>query len=359
MVFLGALCSSAQKVVNISGVINGLGSSLVYLGNKPNGISNTFIPVTYDSVCAHNDSFEFKNFRFTEVSYYSLEYPGYKGWLPFLIDTGNITIIAKKDSLYLGTVNGSNEEKVLEEYQSDIYFPFHDKNDRFIDSADKYLNSDTTRYKYFRKVVDSASSDFLKQQKAFIKAHPDKYTSLDILANHFKSFEEDSLKFYFYLLSPELQNNSAATDIKYRINAFAANMRPGAKVPDFSFISTDGKNRNLYKIRAKFKLINFWASWCAPCIAELPSLRNIDSVFKNVAIISFSLDTKKTEWIEANRKNHITWYSFSDLKGTSGKFVSYFGVQQIPLAVLLNEKNEIVKYNPELMEVINILHLNP
>ena len=75
---MGIACS-AQKTATICGVIKGVGNSVVYLGNKPDGISNAFAAVTYDSVFAHNDSFEFKNFKFKEGNCYSLEYPGYKG----------------------------------------------------------------------------------------------------------------------------------------------------------------------------------------------------------------------------------------------------------------------------------------
>ena len=281
-----------------------------------------------------------------------------KVWLSFIIDTGHITIQAVKESLYLGKVIGSEEDNVSMDYIGKIYIPFYEKNNRLIDSLNKVRNLDTVMNNHYRPIVMDAFSDFLQRQKRFIKAHPDKFVSLDILAKNFKRISDDSLKFYFNLLSGELRKNSAATDIKYRMTAFAKNMEPGAVVHDFRFTSVEGKKSNLYNIQAKYKLISFWASWCGPCLEEMPSLRKIYSHFKNVAVISFSLDSVKSLWIEASRKNKIAWYSFSDLEGPSGQFARYFSVQEIPLVVLLNEKNEIVKYNPDLMEVTIILHLD-
>jgi thiol-disulfide isomerase/thioredoxin len=322
---------SAQKIVTITGVIKGFGNGIVYLGNKPEGISNGFMPAIYDSVNVHNDSFEFNKLKFKEINFYSLEYHGYKGWLPFLIDTGHIIIVTKKDSLYLGKVSGSKENKVLKEFERKIEQPYYAKNSRFFDSTDKYRNNDTVRYQHYISIIDSSFAEFLKQQKNFIRQHPDKYVSLHILAEYFKQYVADSLKFYFDLLSPELQQNSAAIDIKYRITSFSEKMKAGAKVPDFSLVAADGTKNSLYQIHAKYKLINFWASWCGPCIAEIPTLKNIEKEFKNVSIISYSIDTKKNQWVNATKKNKISWYSFSDLKGMSAYFPRYFSVQEIPL----------------------------
>lgn len=83
------------------------------------------------------------------------------------------------------------------------------------------------------------------------------------------------------------------------------------------------------------------ASWCAPCLAEIPTLQLINKNHKNdVAIISFSIGIKKDDWIKSMNENKIVWYSFSDLKGAKGKFTSYFSVHEIPLLILLNEKTK-------------------
>jgi thiol-disulfide isomerase/thioredoxin len=129
----------------------------------------------------------------------------------------------------------------------------------------------------------------------------------------------------------------------------------GTIVPDFQFKDINGNRDNLYNIQAPFKLIDFWASWCAPCLAELPELKAFHTKNKNVAIISFSIDYDKVAWVESSKKNGISWYSFSDSKGPEGKFASYFSVQQIPLMILLDGNNKIIKYDVKMSEVKNYI----
>ena len=352
-----SLNSNAQQQVKILGVIKGIGNKKIYLENKPDGITNAFLPVIYDSVYSKNDSFEF-NVKFNEVDFYSIQYPGFKGWLPFIIDSGLIKIIATKDLIYKGDVIGSTQNDIYKNYKKNILDPFYDINRHFFDSADKYRNVDTSKYNYYNNIVSDRSMIFFNRQKEFIKDNPDSYTALRLLYENLKRFDKDSLNYYFNLLSPRFQNHSLAIDIKYRITSFTKNVAVGSLLPDFNFVDKNGNPTNLYNIHSRYKLINFWASWCGPCLAELPTLKSIDSSYKDIAIISFSIDTKKEQWIDAIKKNKISWYSFSDLKGTGGKFANYFSIREIPLLVLLNEKNEIIKYNINLMEVITILNRN-
>ena len=76
-------------------------------------------------------------------------------------------------------------------------------------------------------------------------------------------------------------------------------------------------------------------------------------IIKNVAIISFSIDYDKTSWIKSSKENKIRWYSFSDLKGPEGKFAAYFSVQQIPLMILLDGNNKIIKYDLKMSQLQN------
>lgn len=151
-----------------------------------------------------------------------------------------------------------------------------------------------------------------------------------------------------YTSTPEGQNLQRLLEGKL---FFKKNTLVGSSVPDFQFSDVNGNKDNLYNIQSPFKLINFWASWCGPCLAELPELKAFQVSNKNVAIISFSIDYDKASWIKSSKENEIPWYSFSDSRGPEGKFASYFSVQQIPLMILLDGNNKIIKYDVKIGEL--------
>jgi len=344
-----------QETVTISGKIIGLGNSKIYLGNKPNGISKGFHYIKYDSVNSKNDVFEFKNVKFNEIAFYSIQVEGSQAWLSFLIDKGHIRICAKKDSIYLGKISGSSENDLYSYYRKNLSYSFYQATQKNFDSIDKYRQIDTSKFNLYNKLNEKFETIFLSKQKEFIREYHNNFVSLIILKDIEKQISEDSLQFYFNLLSFELQNNSKATELKYRTGNFSKNMLVGNTVPDFPFKEINGKEDKLYNISGHYKLIVFWASWCGPCLAELPDLKKFYAKNQNVAIISFSIDYDKTSWIKSSKENHIPWYSFSDSMGPEGEFAAYFNVQQIPLMVLLDSDNKIIKYDVKANELKNYI----
>ncbi len=69
-------------------------------------------------------------------------------------------------------------------------------------------------------------------------------------------------------------------------------IEPATKLPNFSFTDKNGKKRNIAEFKGKIILINFWATWCLPCIEELPQLDQLEELFgaENLAVIPISID---------------------------------------------------------------------
>jgi len=347
--------SFSQKSVTISGKIAGLENAKIYFGNKPNGIGKGFQYVIFDSIFSKDGSFEFKDFKFKEIAFYSIQAEGSQAWLPFLLDTGNIFIKAKKDSIYKGTVTGSLENDLYLLYRKNLLIPFSIMTKSDYDSVDRYRHLDSIKYDFYSEKIKKSDSAFLLKKENFVKEHPSNYISLLVLNDAQRQLSEDTLRYFFNLLSPQLRDNSKASELKYRIGNFSKNTMYGSVVPDFLFKDIQGNEKKLYDIQAPFKLIVFWASWCAPCLAELPELKAFHAKTNNLAIISFSIDYDKSAWIKSSKENEISWYSFSDSKGPKGIFAAYFDVQQIPLMVLLDSSNRIIKYDVQINQLKNYM----
>jgi thiol-disulfide isomerase/thioredoxin len=112
-----------------------------------------------------------------------------------------------------------------------------------------------------------------------------------------------------------------------------------APIP-LKFTATDGKEVDLEALRGKVVLVDFWASWCGPCIAEMPNVvatyRKLHG--KGFEIVGISLDQDKAAMEGALKKHGMEWQQYFDGKGWQNAISSSFGIESIPAAWLIDKK---------------------
>ena len=139
----------------------------------------------------------------------------------------------------------------------------------------------------------------------------------------------------------------ARTEMGLRLVEAAANARVGDKVLGFSAPGLDGETYLLEDALAENAavLIEFWASWCGPCRAEVPNLKAALEQYgeRGFGIFAFSLDEDREDWEVASLEDGITWVNTGDLKGYDSPIPAQFGVLGIPMNILVDADGVIVE----------------
>ncbi len=127
----------------------------------------------------------------------------------------------------------------------------------------------------------------------------------------------------------------------------AAKTAEGATIKDFSMNDLDGNTISLLDEVKKHKLtiIDFWASWCAPCRQEMPNLIKLYENYqeKGLGIIGVSLDSDRDAWTKSTSALGIKWPQMSDLKGWENEMAVYFQVTSIPHTVVVDNSGKILR----------------
>ncbi len=129
----------------------------------------------------------------------------------------------------------------------------------------------------------------------------------------------------------------------------ACNAQTGEKYKDFSLPGQDGKEITLSDVvkENKYTLLDFWATWCGPCMREVPYLKSAYDEYKDKGfeIFGVSYDEDSIAWQSTIKKSGLDWVQVSALKGWNCPTQEMYGVRSIPRNLLIDSNGTIVAEN--------------
>jgi len=216
--------------------------------------------------------------------------------------------------------------------------------------AKNFYNSNKDSFSQNEKLLTTLNEKLEKVSKKkleFIKLNPNSYYSLWIFSNELaggRHLKADSLlQFYNQVFPDSLKQTYEGREIVKKMNG-RINTKRGGEAPGFNAKDIKGNVISLRNLRGKYILLDFWASWCGPCIRLTPSIKEIRNKYSKdkLEIISVTLDNNYNEFQTALKKANTNWIQiFND-----HDLINKYAIAPIPQIYLI-DPNGVVIYNME------------
>ena len=286
--------------------------------------------------------------------------------LNIYITPSNIELRTERSTIYDYSISGLKIDDEIKEYNklfADLNKKIYEKQHLIQRKSEEYAaaytnnadNTQTLALEFYNLIEEykAMTSEWSVMAVKFINSHPDYAiipNIIDKLAH--SGYDATAIELLCKNLSDEQRQSALGELMSIRCEIAKSNCGiVGSKALDFTLPSVDDKAITLSECYAKsFVLLDFWASWCGPCIREIPELQKLHSQHKDrLQIISISVDESKAQWQDAIAKHDLSQWSqliannneecyFAEQANTA----LAYGVEQIPCFILIDTNGTII-----------------
>lgn len=302
----------------IKGKIEGLEEGrMVFLGdvNHQDGV------LLSDTAYVVNGEFRFEG----TVPYpqqASITYSNSAEWVDIWVDDAPVTVAAVQGSLRKASVTGSSIPGQIKEYES------------------------------LMGTSDYGEKEQMDRSTAFIRLHPDYYFSTMVLWRIRESLEDKELQELMDLIDPRWQSAYGLTQLHLYMEERKM-LVVGKPAPSISLLDANGDTVEFSDYTGEYIYVDFWASYCAPCIQQMPGLKALQDKYgsEGFRVISVSMDNSPGAWKMALDKHGIAFTNWIVMNDNRVQVSNLYHTRYIPAGVLINPHGIVLAINPEKSEL--------
>lgn len=166
----------------------------------------------------------------------------------------------------------------------------------------------------------------------------------------------DEVEAAYESLTDRVKLSNPGIELKAAIDELAS-VSIGGTAPDITLMTPDSTELSLSSLRGHYVLLDFWASWCGPCLREVPNVKAIYEKYhdKGFEIFGVSLDETAGPWKAAIKKNEMNWHHVSSLKGWDCPTAKRYNVTGIPRMYIINPEGKIIAMDLRGEELANFV----
>jgi thiol-disulfide isomerase/thioredoxin len=147
----------------------------------------------------------------------------------------------------------------------------------------------------------------------------------------FNSLSENSKKSFFGIIMDDMIHGWSLTT-------------PGIKFPDIVAKLLSGDEFSLKNYQGKYVALDFWGSWCTPCLAEIQSLKSLQARYsESLIIVGIACHDNLDKLLKTIDENKISWPQIMEGNERETKYSHLFGVKSFPTKILIDKEGIVVK----------------
>ena len=346
IVFLSFQACSNNSTFTIEALTDHQEGKKVFLieidpANRPSAIDST---VVFEGKFSFTDSIVIPEMHY-------VEFEKQRENIPVILEPGNIKIEIFKDSMRSSKVTGTKSNEDFSRYMKETSGFYVELNKIQTEIRNASINQDSIIASDLKEQFDKMRSKVLDYEIDFININNDSYISSLILQRMLmqQEIELEKAEELYEKFSDLVKLTSSSINIKQGLDFLNESKKEsptiGSLAPKFSGPDLNGNVIEFENINSKVIMIDFWASWCAPCREENPHLISLNSKYTTdqFQIVGVSLDRDKESWQNAIIDDQLNnWIHISHVKFWNEPIAKLYDITRMPTTFILNSEKRII-----------------